>query len=92
MGRLIELKDPRQWGRGGRVRRAVESAERRFTETARRGVQELEATLENDARSVEGVLVRVIGAITAASVALSTAGAAIATNETNQPSRAKGNL
>lgn len=77
MGRLIELRDSRCWGRGGRVRRAVERAERRFTETARRGVQELEAALRDDARSIESVLVRVVGAMTAAGAALSLAGGAI---------------
>ena len=73
------------------MRRAVESAERRFAETARRGVQQLEVALEDDARNIEGVLVRFLEAMAAASVALSTAGAAIATNGTNESPRAKGN-
>lgn len=88
MGCLIELRDSRHWGRSGRVRRAVERAEKRFTETARRGVQELEAALLNDARSIESVLVRVVRAMTAAGVALSLAGGAItASGELEAPAQ-----
>jgi hypothetical protein len=66
MGRLIELRERERWGRGGRVRRAVEVAERHFQERARRGIAELEAVLLNDVRSVESTLCELLWAMGAA--------------------------
>lgn len=72
MGRLIEVRDRAQWGRGGRVRLAVERAERRFRVVARRGVAELELALLEDTRSVEFVLSKIVGALVAANDELKT--------------------